>query len=146
MRRKIVMIVAAVLCGIAGTALLVNFVRGAESRALEGEQLVTVFVAAERIPSGTPVSTMVTRGLVEQTQVPVKVRAPDAITALAQIDGKVGEAWEKWGQDKLQEAEQKLGEIEGKIRDGLDRDEITPEAAQELQAAIAQATSFISDR
>ncbi len=89
MRRKIVMIVAALLCGVAGTALLVNFVRGAESRALEGEQLVTVWVASERIPSGTAVETIVASELAEQTQVPVKVRPADAITSLAQIDGKV---------------------------------------------------------
>ena len=89
MRRKIVMIVAAVLCGIAGTALLVNFVRGAESRALEGEQLVTVYVANQRIPSGTSAATIATSGWIEQTQVPVKVRPADAITDPAQIEGKV---------------------------------------------------------
>ena len=59
MRRKVVMIVAAGLCGIVGTALLVNFVRGAESRALAGEELVEVYRAVERIPSGTAASQMV---------------------------------------------------------------------------------------
>lgn len=89
MRRKIVMIVAALLCGVAGTALLVNFVRGAESRALEGEQLVEVWVAAQRIPSGTAAETIAATQMVEQIQVPVKVRPVDAIVSLTDIDGKV---------------------------------------------------------
>ncbi len=89
MRRKLVMIVAALVCGVLGTALLVNFVKGAESRALEGKQLVDVYVARSQIPSGTSVEEMIRLDLIGQTQVPAEVRPGSAIVSLDQIAGKV---------------------------------------------------------
>ncbi len=91
MRRKIVMIVAALLCGALGTALLVRFVQGAESRALEGEQLVEVFVVTEYVPAGTSGQAMLEGGLVEVTQVPVKVRPAESVVAAQQINEQVAE-------------------------------------------------------
>lgn len=85
MRRKIVMVVAALLCGALGTALLVRFVQGAESRALEGEQLVEVFVVTEYVPSGTSGSAMIQNGLVEVTEVPEKVRPLGSVVSAADI-------------------------------------------------------------
>ena len=79
MRRKLVMIVAALVCGVLGTALLVNFVKGAESRALEGKQLVDVYVARSQIPSGTSVEEMIRLDLIGETQVPAEVRPGSAI-------------------------------------------------------------------
>ena len=85
MRRKIVMVVAALLCGALGTALLVRFVQGAESRALEGEQLVEVFVVTEYVPSGTSGTAMIQNGLVEVTEVPEKVRPVGSVISAADI-------------------------------------------------------------
>jgi pilus assembly protein CpaB len=89
MRRKLVMIVAALVCGVLGTALLVNFVRGAESRALEGKQLVEVLIANSDIPSGTPVEDIVRLGLTSAIEVPAEVRPTGAIVSLDQIGGQV---------------------------------------------------------
>lgn len=91
MRRKIVMVVAALLCGALGTALLVRFVQGAESRALEGEQLVEVFVVTEYIPAGTTGEAMLAGGLVQVTEVPVKVRPTASVVAATQIASQVAE-------------------------------------------------------
>lgn len=91
MRRKIVMIVAALLCGAVGTALLVRFVQGAESRALEGEQLVEVYVVSDYIPAGTSGDAMVEQGLVHLDEVPVKVRPSGSVVSIAQIEGMVAE-------------------------------------------------------
>ena len=91
MRRKIVMIVAALLCGVLGTALLVRFVQGAESRALEGEQLVDVFVVTDYIPAGTSSQAMVDGELVQVTQVPLKVRPKVPSWALEEVTGQVAE-------------------------------------------------------
>ncbi|MEM7285022.1 MAG: RcpC/CpaB family pilus assembly protein [Actinomycetota bacterium] len=91
MRRKIVMVVAALLCGALGTALLVRFVQGAESRALEGEQLVEVFVVTEYIPSGTSGTAMIENGLVEVTEVPEKVRPVGSVISAADIADQVAD-------------------------------------------------------
>jgi pilus assembly protein CpaB len=91
MRRKIVMIVAALLCGALGTGLLVRFVQGAESRALEGEQLVEVFVVTGYIPAGTSGQAMLDGGLVQVTEVPVKVRPTESVVAARQITEQVAE-------------------------------------------------------
>ncbi len=66
-----------------------NFVRGAESRALEGKQLVDVLVAADRIPSGTSVEEMIRLRMVDETQVPAEVRPPGALVSLDSVAGKV---------------------------------------------------------
>ncbi len=91
MRRKIVMVVAALLCGALGTALLVRFVQGAESRALEGEQLVDVFVATEYVPAGTSGQAMLENEWVKVTQVPVKVRPPGSVVDASQVATQVAE-------------------------------------------------------
>ncbi len=91
MRRKLVMIVAALLCGALGTTLLVRFVQGAESRATEGQQQVDVFVVAGDIPAGTTGDAMIEQGLVLTTQVPLKVRPPGSVVSASQILGKVAE-------------------------------------------------------
>ncbi len=91
MRRKIVMIVAALLCGVLGTALLVRFVQGAESRAHEGEQLVEVFVVTENIPAGTTGEAMLSNNLVEITEIPVKIRPLGSVVSASQIASQVAE-------------------------------------------------------
>lgn len=91
MRRKIVMVVAALLCGALGTALLVRFVQGAESRALEGEQLVEVFVVTEYVPAGTSGSAMIQNEWVEVTEVPVKVRPAGSVVAANDIASLVAD-------------------------------------------------------
>lgn len=91
MRRKIVMVVAALVCGALGTGLLVRFVQGAESRALEGKQLVEVFVVTEYIPAGTSGETMITDGLVEIAEVPAEVRPAASVVAATQIAEQVAE-------------------------------------------------------
>ena len=91
MRRKIVMIVAALLCGALGTTLLVRFVQGAESRALEGEELVEVFVVQGYIPAGTSGEAMVAQQLVAPLQVPAKVRPAGAVVSVSEIETKVAE-------------------------------------------------------
>lgn len=87
MRRRVIALVAALLLAGVGTLVLVNFVRGAEERAVAGEELATVFVVQTPIGQGTPAEEIA--GSLVQEQVPVKVRPPDAVTDLAQLAGLV---------------------------------------------------------
>lgn len=87
MNRRVVGIVAAIVLAAIGTIILVNFVNSAEDRALEGEELVEVFVVQQSIPAGTPIEQVA--DAVERERVPEKVRAQDAVTELTQLAGLV---------------------------------------------------------
>ncbi len=70
MRRRIVLIVAAVLLALAGTAALWQYVSGADARALAGKEAVDVLVAADAIPAGVDFAEAQRQGLVETVAFP----------------------------------------------------------------------------
>lgn len=87
MRRRLTGIIAAVALAGLGTFALVQYVRGAEDRALAGEEVVDVLVVDTPIVAGTPSDELADRLRVEQ--VPVKLRAADALADLGAADGLV---------------------------------------------------------
>jgi pilus assembly protein CpaB len=87
MSRRIIGVVAAVLLAALGTAVLVAFVKGAESRALAGEQTVDVLVVSESVARNTASTDLA--DMVVTTQVPAKVRAEGSVADLSDLDGKV---------------------------------------------------------
>jgi pilus assembly protein CpaB len=87
MGKRIIGVVAAVLLAAVGTLALVGFVRGAETRALAGEETVEVLVLAEDVPRDTPAEDLAT--LVSREQVPAKVRAINGVDSLDELDGMV---------------------------------------------------------
>src|SRR5690554_1245402 len=70
-----------------GTVVLVAFVRGAEDRAFEGEELVSALVAEQQIPAGTPVAQI--EDMVSTEQVPEKIAPDGVISDLVQVTGQV---------------------------------------------------------
>lgn len=87
MSRKIFGLLTAVVLALVGTFALVAFVTNAEARALEGEELIEVYVVAEPIPGGTPGEEVEDSVVVEQ--VPVKVRAAGAVESMSSLVGRV---------------------------------------------------------
>ena len=87
MSRRVVGLAAAVLLALIGTVALVAFVAGAEERALEGEELVEVYVVTEPIIGGTAGEDIEEQVIVEE--VPTKVRPIDAVDNLAALRGRV---------------------------------------------------------
>lgn len=87
MNKKVVGVIAAVVMAVIGTVVLIAFVRGAEDRALEGEELVTVLVTTQQIPAGTPVAEI--ENLVETEQIPEKIAPEGVISDLVQVSGRV---------------------------------------------------------
>lgn len=81
--RRALGIIGAVAIALVGTMLLVGYVRSAEQRALEGEELVEVLVVNELIPRGTPATQIVDDVTIEM--VPTKVRAEGAVTDLTEV-------------------------------------------------------------
>lgn len=87
MSKRIIGVVAAVVLAGVGTALLVGFVRGAEERALAGEEPVDVLVVSELVEKGTPADELGDR--VSTERVPAKVKAQGSIDDLGSLDGRV---------------------------------------------------------
>ena len=87
MSRRVFGLLAAVALALVGTLALVAFVTNAEARALEGEELVEVYVVTEPIAGGTPGEDIEASILVEE--VPTKVRADGAVENLPSLTGRV---------------------------------------------------------
>ena len=87
MSKRAIGLLIAVVLALFGTVALVAFVAGAEERALEGEQLVEVYVVEELIPGGTLGEDIEEFVVVEE--VPTKVRPLDAVDSLAALRGRV---------------------------------------------------------
>lgn len=87
MSKRVIGLLAAVVLALVGTVALVAFVAGAEERALEGEELVEVYVVTEPILGGTAGDDLEDSVVVEE--VPSKVRPADAVDNLAALRGRV---------------------------------------------------------
>ncbi|GAA3181485.1 hypothetical protein GCM10010531_39600 [Blastococcus jejuensis] len=87
MKRRFLAALAAIILLVAGTAVLVAYVRGADSRALAGVRTVQVLVADELIPEGTPAAELTT--LVRTELVPAKAALDGRVTDLDALDGQV---------------------------------------------------------
>lgn len=80
------MIVALVLAAL-GTAVIVAYVQGADERAAENEELVSVLRVQDDIPEGTPVEDFGDRVAAEN--VPARLRADGAVASLQGLSGRV---------------------------------------------------------
>ena len=87
MSRRVIGLAAAVILALVGTVALVSFVAGAEERALEGEELVEVYIVTESITGGTPGEDLEASVAVEE--VPAKIRPINAVDNLAALRGRV---------------------------------------------------------
>jgi pilus assembly protein CpaB len=90
MNRKWIGVVVAIVLAAVGTWVIVQYVQGADDRALEGEETVSVLVVATPVPAGTPSEDVAGSVIVEL--VPVKVQADGSLGSvddLADLDGLV---------------------------------------------------------
>jgi len=85
--KKVVGVIAAVVMAVIGTVVLVLFVQGAEDRALEGEELVQVLTATQRIPAGTPAAQI--EEFVDVEDIPIKIAPEGVISDLVSVSGQV---------------------------------------------------------
>jgi pilus assembly protein CpaB len=85
--RRAIGILGAVAVAALGTLLLVGYVRGAEDRALAGEELVEVLVVDREISQGVPASLL--GNSVRLERVPLKVAAEGSVSDLAVLEDLV---------------------------------------------------------
>lgn len=86
-RQKLIGIAVAVVLALVGAGLLITFVRGAEDRALEGEDPTSVLVVSEPIAKGTAAEAVA--ALVRTEKVPARAVAEGALTSVASLTGQV---------------------------------------------------------
>ncbi len=87
MRRRLLAAFAALVLLVAGTLVLVAYVRGADARALAGTRTVEVLVVDELIPEGTPGSELA--GLVRTEVLPAKAALQGRVTDLSSLADRV---------------------------------------------------------
>ncbi len=87
MRRRLLAAFAALVLLVAGTLVLLAYVRGADARALAGTRTVEVLVVNELIPQGTPGSELA--DLVRTEVLPAKAALQGRVTDLSSLAGRV---------------------------------------------------------
>lgn len=87
-RRAIALVVALILAVVAALAVL-SYVRGVEGQAIAEVDAVFGYVATDAIETGTLIDTAIQQGVVEQREIPRSLLAPDAVTDLTQVTGRV---------------------------------------------------------
>lgn len=80
MGRRVLALAAAVVLALAGAVLVLLYARGADDRALEGQQPQTVFVSEKVVPAGTTLKDAERSGLIARTQVAGKAKPAGALT------------------------------------------------------------------
>lgn len=87
MSRRVIGFVGALILAIVGMVVLLGYLKTAEDRALEGEEVIDVYVATESIDQGTSAADIADRVRLER--IPAKIRLDDAIVSLDELDGLV---------------------------------------------------------
>jgi len=87
MNKRLLGLMAAIALAGIGTFVLVSYVRGAENRALAGEERVEVLVVDDTVSSGEAADEINDR--VSSELVPAKVQAAGAVTDLDELAGRV---------------------------------------------------------
>lgn len=89
MKKRGLLLALSVLLALAGTSLVAAYVKGADERALAGQQAVTVLVAKDTIAAGTAAEQASRSGLITSLRVPMQAVPPGALTDLMGVGKKV---------------------------------------------------------
>ncbi len=82
MTRRIIALILAVFLAMVGTTAVFAYVRGADSRALAGQEPVSAYVASEKVSAGTTLRKAVDDGLIVKELVARKIVPQGALTAV----------------------------------------------------------------
>ncbi|MFI7586092.1 Flp pilus assembly protein CpaB [Spongisporangium articulatum] len=88
MSRRVLTVLAAGTVFLLGVVLVVAYARGADRRALAGQQAVSVYVAVDDVPAGTSAASAAAQGLIRR----------ELVARLGVPDGALGEIGPDYGQ------------------------------------------------
>ena len=83
MNRRLLMIAAAVILALVGTAAVYDYVKNADTRAVAGKQAVNVLITVKRIPAGTAASSVRSGGYVRSDHLPADATPQGSISAIS---------------------------------------------------------------
>jgi pilus assembly protein CpaB len=89
MGRRVMAVLAALVVGLIGVAAVLLYAKGADARAVADQRPRTVFIAQERVPSGTTAADAVAKGLMVPTQIAAKGVPAGALTKVDAANGKL---------------------------------------------------------
>jgi pilus assembly protein CpaB len=89
MGRRVMAVLAALVVGLIGVGAVLLYAKGADSRAVADQRPQTVFIAKERVPSGTTAADAVAKGLMVRTQIAAKGVPAGALTKVDGANGKL---------------------------------------------------------
>jgi len=89
MGRRVMAVLAAMVVGLIGVAAVLMYAKGADTRAVAGQQAQTVLVARELVPSGTTAADAVAKGLMVPTQIAAKGVPVGALTKVDAATAKL---------------------------------------------------------
>ena len=87
MKSRLLAGIAALVLAVVGAILVVSYAQGADSRAVQGLQPVTVLVVSKAVPAGTPVAAL--KASVSSQELPGKAVTKSALQNLDGLAGKV---------------------------------------------------------
>lgn len=82
MTRRILTIILAIALALIGTGAVLVYVKQADQRAIAGQKAVTVLVATQKIPAGTPASTALADGMLARQTLPASSVPADAVRSI----------------------------------------------------------------
>jgi pilus assembly protein CpaB len=89
MGRRVMAVLAAVVVGLIGVGSVMIYASAADSRAVAGQRLQTVFVAAKLVPSGTSAADAVAQGLIVSTRAAAQGVPAGALGTVNNATGKL---------------------------------------------------------
>ena len=89
MGRRVMVVLAAVVVGLIGVVSVLFYAKGADARAVADQRPQTVFVAQERVPSGTTAEDAVAKGLMVPTKIAAKGVPAGALTKVDTSNAKL---------------------------------------------------------
>jgi pilus assembly protein CpaB len=81
--RRILTIVLAIALAVIGTGAVLVYAKGADQRAIAGQQAVSVFVATQQIPAGTSAKAALDNGMLARQKLPASSVPADAVRSLS---------------------------------------------------------------
>ena len=99
MKTRLIGAILAIVLAVAGTVVLTGYVRGADARATNGAEMVSVYVVTEEIPAGTAAEEI--GELIAEKKMPAVAAVPGRVTKLSALAGRVADTTLQPGEQLL---------------------------------------------
>ena len=89
MKIRLIGAILALVLAVAGSVLLLNYVRAADERAADGAKFVRAYIIESEVPAGTPAEELTDYVVIDE--IPAIAAVPGSVTDLSDLDGLVAD-------------------------------------------------------